>query len=52
MTLQQCLEQVADPRRAEGRRYGLVPLLLFSILAIASGATSYRKVQRFMAAHP
>lgn len=51
MALQQCLEQVADPRRAEGRRYGLVPLLLFSILAIASGATSYRKVQRFMAAH-
>jgi hypothetical protein len=51
MTLQQCLEQIADPRRAEGRRYGLVPLLLFSILAIASGATSYRKIQRFMAAH-
>jgi hypothetical protein len=51
MTLQECLAQMPDPRRAEGRRYELTPLLIGTILAIACGATSYRKVQRFLAAH-
>src|SRR5512134_735276 len=51
MTLQECFEQVPDPRRAEGRRYELTPLLIGTILAIACGATSYRKVHRFLAAH-
>jgi hypothetical protein len=40
-----------DPRRAEGRRYELIPLLIGTILAMACGATSYRKVHRFLAAH-
>ena len=31
--------------------YDLGHLLLFSVLAVASGATSYRKIQRFMDAH-
>lgn len=31
--------------------YDLAHLLLFSILAVASGATSYRKIQRFLDAH-
>lgn len=31
--------------------YDLGHLLLFSVLAVASGATSYRKIQRFMEAH-
>lgn len=51
MTLQECFEQMPDPRRAEGRRYELTPLLIGTILAIACGATSYRKVHRFLAAH-
>lgn len=51
MTLQQCFEQMPDPRRAEGRRYELTPLLIGTILAIACGATSYRKVHRFLIAH-
>jgi hypothetical protein len=51
MTLQECLEQMPDPRRAEGRRYELSPLLMGPILAIACGATSYRKGYRFLAAH-
>jgi hypothetical protein len=33
------LEAVPDPRRAEGKVYRLPHVLLFSILAIVSGAT-------------
>jgi hypothetical protein len=32
------LATIPDPRRAEGKRYQLQHLLLFSILAIVSGA--------------
>lgn len=46
-----CLSAVADPRRAQGQRYQLRYVLLFSILAMLSGATSYRKIQRFINAH-
>lgn len=46
-----CLSQVADPRRGQGRRYPLEYILLFSVLAMLCGATSYRKIQRFMKAH-
>ena len=42
---------IRDPRRAQGKLYDLSHLLLFSILAILSGATSYRKIQRFINAH-
>ena len=45
------LSKIADHRRSEGRRYSLNYILLFSVLAILSGATSYRKIQRFIAAH-
>jgi predicted transposase YbfD/YdcC len=51
MTLQQCLAQLADPRRAQGRRYELTPLLIGILLAIACGVTSYRKVHAFLANH-
>lgn len=44
------LATIPDPRRAQGRRYELSHLLLFSILAVLSGATSYRKIQRFIEA--
>lgn len=46
-----CLSKVADHRRNEGKRYSLKYVLLFSVLAILSGATSYRKIQRFINAH-
>jgi DDE_Tnp_1-associated len=49
--LLECLAAVADPRRAQGRRYPLPYILLFSILAMLCGATSYRKIQRFINAH-
>jgi hypothetical protein len=41
------LSKIRDPRRSQGRRYQLNHILLFSILAILSGAKSYRDVARF-----
>jgi DDE_Tnp_1-associated len=45
------LEQVADPRRPQGRRYPLAHLVLFSVLAVLAGATSYRGIVTFLAVH-
>jgi hypothetical protein len=45
------LERIPDPRRAQGRRYPLPHLLLFSVLAVLAGATSYRGIVTFLAAH-
>ena len=45
------LEQVPDPRRAEGRLYTLSHVLLFSILAIVSGCNSYRGIVTFIDVH-
>jgi predicted transposase YbfD/YdcC len=49
--LESFLFKVKDHRRKQGRRYELGHILLFSILAILSGATSYRKIQKFIVAH-
>ncbi len=46
-----CLAAVTDPRRGQGRRYLLAYILLVSVLAMLCGATSYRKIQRFINAH-
>ena len=35
------LAEVRDPRRAQGQRYSMRHLLLFSVLAVLTGATSY-----------
>src|SRR5947209_17094739 len=45
------LEGIADPRRRQGRRYPLAPLLLFSVLAVLAGATSYRGILTFIGVH-
>jgi hypothetical protein len=45
------LSQIRDPRRARAKKWQLGPVLLSTILAILSGATSYRKVHRFIEAH-
>ncbi|WP_119153362.1 transposase family protein [Caldimonas tepidiphila] len=37
------MEQVCDPRRAQGKRYDLQHVLLYCVLAVVSGATSYRR---------
>ena len=45
------LADVPDPRRAEGKLYGLPHVLLFSILAIVSGCNSYRGIVTFVDVH-
>jgi hypothetical protein len=42
------LSEIPDPRRAAGKRYPLAPLLLFTVLALLSGATSYRRIIVFL----
>ena len=49
--LESFLFKIPDHRRKQGRRYELGHILLFTILAILSGADSYRKVQKFIVAH-
>jgi hypothetical protein len=41
------LNDVPDQRRAEGKRYPLVPLLHFAVLWLLAGACSYRRVISF-----
>jgi len=45
------LATIPDPRRAEGKLYQLPYVLLFSILAIVSGANSYRGIRTFLKVH-
>lgn len=45
------LGTVPDPRRAEGKLYKLPHVLLFSILAIVTGANSYRGIRTFIKVH-
>jgi hypothetical protein len=45
------LATIPDPRRAQGKRYQLPHVLLFSILAIVSGANSYRGIRTFLLVH-
>lgn len=42
------LRDVPDPRRAEGKRYPLAPLLLFTVLALLADAWSYRGIITFL----
>lgn len=51
MQLVNYLQEIPDPRRDQGKQYDLGSLLLFCIMAILSGSTSYRKIQRFIHAH-
>jgi DDE_Tnp_1-associated len=45
------LATIPDPRRAEGKLYKLPHVLLFSILAVVTGANSYRGIRTFIAVH-
>jgi hypothetical protein len=45
------LGMIRDPRRAEGKLYKLPYVLLFSILAIVTGANSYRGIRTFIQTH-
>lgn len=42
------LREVRDPRRPQGQRYPLSHLLLFTVLALLSGARSYRGIITFL----
>src|SRR4051812_50059553 len=43
-----CLATIPDRRRAEGKIYGQAGVILFSILAMLSGARSYRQIHTLM----
>ena len=45
------LGDIPDPRRKEGKLYKLPHVLLFAILAIVTGANSYRGIHTFIEAH-
>jgi DDE_Tnp_1-associated len=45
------LAEIPDPRRPQGTRYPLAHLLLFAVLAVLAGATSYRGIVTFLAIH-
>ena len=45
------LAEIDDPRRAEGKVYRLPHVMLFAILAIVSGANSYRTIHSFIDVH-
>ena len=45
------LATIPDPRRAEGKLCRLPHILLFSILAVSSGANSYRGIRTFIRVH-
>lgn len=49
--LLEVLSEVPDPRRAQGKRYTLAPILVISVLATLAGARSYRQIHSFMKLH-
>lgn len=46
--LASCLAAIPDRRRAEGKMYGQVGVILFAIIAMLSGARSYRQIHALM----
>ena len=45
------LGDIPDPRRPQGKLYQLPYLLLFSILAVVTGSSSYRGIRTFLDVH-
>jgi len=50
--LASCLADIPDRRRAEGKMYGQVGVILFSIIAMLSGARSYRQIHTLIDRRP
>ena len=50
-TLLEIFSRIRDRRRAEGKLYPLPQILVFCLLAMLAGATSYRKMHEFIMAH-
>jgi hypothetical protein len=45
------LNEIPDPRRAEGKLYKLPYVLLFSIFAVVTGGNSFRSIETFIKVH-
>ena len=45
------LNEIPDPRRAEGKLYKLPYLLLFSVPAVITGGNSFRSIETFIKVH-
>jgi hypothetical protein len=50
-SLLEILRQIPDHRRAEGKRFDLATVLLFTILGMIAGANSYRQMHDFIRIH-
>ncbi len=48
MQLLSHFSQVADPRRKQGQRYEPAPVLLLTVLATLSNASSYRMIEEYI----
>jgi hypothetical protein len=49
--LLELLAEIPDPRRGQGQKYKLPPVLLFAILAVVTGGNSYRSISTFIDVH-
>ncbi len=50
-SLLEILREIPDLRRAEGKRFDLSTVLLYSVLAMVAGANSYRQMHEFIRIH-
>jgi hypothetical protein len=50
-SLLEILRTIPDHRRAEGKRFDLATVLLFTILGMIAGANSYRQMHEFIRIH-
>jgi hypothetical protein len=51
VSLLEVFRSIPDRRRAEGKRFELATVLLYSVLAMVAGANSYRQVHEFILVH-
>lgn len=51
MSLLEALRSIPDRRRAEGKRFDLSTVLLYTILGMVAGANSYRQMHEFIRVH-
>ena len=49
--LLEILRSIPDHSRAEGKRFDLATVLLYSILGMVAGANSYRQMHEFIRVH-
>ena len=50
-SLLEILRSIPDHRRAEGKRFDLATVLLYSILGMVAGTNSYRQMHEFIRIH-